>query len=162
MSVSKISFLDCGPHSSNQLWAVCPSGFVPNLFIAQTLIAVGWNPSLFINAQSETWRRFRFDSPGWAGESWMWLGEREWARNPGCSIQQSVCSTVWCNAYKQWIFAWWLASHNVQFTWIWIDFLFTRLPTWLLAATDKGLITPILFQFQIVSLSDQQLQVSPL
>ena len=41
-----------------------------------------------------------------------------------------------------------------DFTQIWIDFAFMRLPSWLSAAVDKGLITQILFQSKIVSLSD--------
>ena len=41
-----------------------------------------------------------------------------------------------------------------DFVRIWTDFAFTCFPSRPLAATDKGLITPILFQFQIVSLSD--------
>ena len=65
----------------------------------------------------------------------------------------SDSSTVWCNTCRQQVFAWCVVSHNFDFAWIgWA--LRLCFPTWLLAVMDKGLITPIPFQFQTFSLSD--------
>ena len=76
------------------------------------------------------WRRSGFDSPGWAAESWTWPGKREWARYSNRSVWQAVRSTAWCDAHRQWVFAWWMDSHNIWFTQIWTDFyvyMFTNL-----------------------------------
>ena len=67
------------------------------------------------NERHAPWCGSGFDSPGWASESWMWLSKHEWAHYPGRSMRQSVCSAVWCNACRQWVFAWCAVSHNIQF-----------------------------------------------
>ena len=85
------------------------------------------------------WRGSRFDSPGWA-----------------VKLKQDssqVRSTAQHDAHRHWVFAWCVDSHDVWLTQIWMDFAFTHFPTSLFAVLDKGLITPIPFQSNVVRLS---------
>ena len=108
------------------------------------------------------WCGSGFNSPRWTGQSWRGLGSHDWACCPGRSVQQSVRSTAQCDACRHWIFACCANSHCIRLTQIWMDFAFACSPTWLFAVTDKGLITPILFQFNVVSLSNEKCHTVPL